>query len=160
MTYNQIKSLFSFLNCSSFGDCKLLLVGSVFFQHDLILFCVLPCWHCKVFLFILCFCPHHGPEIKTLLQRAMLPFLGKWHLETNISVCVHCCCGFIAVKSSLSIRIWRKYIVCIYSCLQISISLPICIDIESQELILILLILIHCSLVCNFFVSPGSPYLQ
>lgn len=41
-----------------------------------------------------------------------------------------------------------------------SISLAICIDIESQELILILLILIHCSLVCNFFVSPGSPYLQ
>lgn len=31
------------------------MVGSMFFQNDPILFCILPCWHCKVFKFIMVF---------------------------------------------------------------------------------------------------------
>jgi len=68
------------------------------------------------------FFPHHGPETKTLLQKPMFPFLGKWHLVTDISLCVHCYWDFIAARSSFFIHKWRKYIVCIYLHLQIHLN--------------------------------------
>ena len=68
------------------------------------------------------FFPHHGPETKTLLQKPMFPFLGKWHLVTDISLCVHCYWDFIAARSSSFIHKWRKYIVCIYLHFQIHLN--------------------------------------